>query len=318
MEEQARFCGSCGKALTEGRPFCGFCGAANTVTATSPNSAEQMLPAARGSRKTLIWVGVIVVLALVTGGVYLVTARHPVVTATNPAETTSKNSPTSPAHSDTGVGTPTETTRTLHGYQIKTLAKKRGRSVLYLDQIESADDQAQRINRWLALASGWNTSDDDSSDEGDFSSTSLYVLSDDFVTIRHEDFLMGGVHPLTIVKKIHYLIREKRALTFEDLFNDIKWRSVIGSYVYQDLKHQLGESLQLEDSPDEISKAVADISDWSIEPSGLRIEFEDYAVAPHGAGRPSVKIPLSLIRPLLSGFAISQIESAKPLWGSRP
>ena len=87
MAEQPRFCGSCGKALTEGRPFCGFCGASNAVTASSLNSVDQGL-APRGSRKTVV-LGVVGVLALIVVGsaLYFATARSSAGTAPNPVAT---------------------------------------------------------------------------------------------------------------------------------------------------------------------------------------------------------------------------------------
>src|SRR5665213_1690133 len=63
MAEQARFCASCGKALTGARPFCNYCGAHNTVTASGTESVAN--PARKKSSPARIT-------AIVVGGLVLV------------------------------------------------------------------------------------------------------------------------------------------------------------------------------------------------------------------------------------------------------
>ena len=119
-------------------------------------------------------------------------------------------------------------------------------------------------------------------------------------------------HPLAEFRNIHLVISGRRELTLADLFKKPP-ESAVSAYVYEDLRRPVGDA-SIKDSEAikaEVSAVSRNISRWNVEPSGLRVDFDYYEVGPRPAGQPSVKLPMALLRPVLSDFAIRQIVSAK-------
>lgn len=108
-----------------------------------------------------------------------------------------------------------------------------------------------------------------------------------------------AAHPMSVFTNFHWLVREGRALSEQDVFAaQAGWKQVLRQDCFNAVKHygfikSVKEMRGLVEKPDR----------WTFKKEGLSVAFQQYEVASYADGMPQVVIPWSRLKPFLARTA---------------
>lgn len=125
------------------------------------------------------------------------------------------------------------------------------------------------------------------------SSTTVETVTMDRISLitRDEIYLHGAPHPNLFLSHRHFLIHEGRLLTQSDIFSGADWQAVLGKFVVEKLKLELGDGYFASDQ--DVTATAADPLHWDFSPEGLIVNFNPYEVASYATGFIAVTVPWS-------------------------
>jgi uncharacterized protein len=114
----------------------------------------------------------------------------------------------------------------------------------------------------------------------------------------------GAAHPLTGASTFSWWLDRNHQLQPSDIFLDTThWRTSLIALVIAklsadpDIKQMMWQGDELRKG---VSAGITDPTSWTLSPTGLTITYGQYAVAPYVAGRPSVTLFWSELKPYLN------------------
>jgi uncharacterized protein len=139
-------------------------------------------------------------------------------------------------------------------------------------------------------------------------STSAKILS---ATITNSAFGHGAAHPLTSFSQFNWLIKEKRLVKPEDIFDgNKKWADALEKRCESDLRGKLGKhfedgEVKEQDMPGTLLKVVVEPQRWLINKNGITITWQQYELACYACTPEPTSIPWIELRDVLNpGFEI--------------
>ncbi|MEK6398292.1 MAG: lysozyme inhibitor LprI family protein, partial [Terriglobus sp.] len=98
----------------------------------------------------------------------------------------------------------------------------------------------------------------------------------------------GAAHPFDSSETLTWLLKEKRALRAEDVFDSVGWQHRLGEMLWADLSSRKKDESMLYDEvkgPDSkpLRDVLVDVTNWTLEKDGLHISYPNYTIAPRAA-----------------------------------
>jgi uncharacterized protein len=118
-------------------------------------------------------------------------------------------------------------------------------------------------------------------------------------TIELDTMGHGAAHPNESSKTFHWLLKQNRALTAEDVFrSDTAWKQALAQRCWTVLNEQVPDGdLFIKSSHDkELLDVVGNAENWTITKAGLSIDFPEYSVTPRSSPVDPVVVPWTVLK----------------------
>jgi hypothetical protein len=114
----------------------------------------------------------------------------------------------------------------------------------------------------------------------------------------------GAAHPIATLTTFTFDLRTGHRYRLADLFRPgSRWLQALSTQSRRMLRARFHDASLDEFIDPGTTPSAANFSAWELLPSGLRITFQEYQVAPYALGMPSIVIPWSTLRPMLAANA---------------
>lgn len=125
----------------------------------------------------------------------------------------------------------------------------------------------------------------------------LTAATEDLVSVLFfvDGYVMGAAHPFHYSYTVNYDLVGARMLGLSDLFlPNTDYLQLLSQYSLEDLKRR--EILVWEEGALPVPE---NYQSWNVTPEGLRIGFDEYAVAPYAAGPQAVIVPYAVLADII-------------------
>jgi uncharacterized protein len=165
-----------------------------------------------------------------------------------------------------------------------------------------ATDGMRQWNAWIATRAQKSSIADGGDDQLDMTYDIHLVLpqliSGDLVV---SDYPLGAAHPTAAVTPFKWLVAEGRELRADDLFDKTKpWQKTLSDACIKAFT-------DFDNPADFCAADKLNIEAWTIEATGIGLQFQEYEIGPYAAGAPKEIIPWTDLKAVLVGrppFAI--------------
>jgi hypothetical protein len=138
-------------------------------------------------------------------------------------------------------------------------------------------------------------------------SYNVALAQDDLVSIKFDvgSYFTGAAHGNSYAETLNYDLKNGKPLKLSDLFKPgAKYLQTISSYAITDLKKQSktsgGEMLDAASIESGAAPDAKNYDGWTIEKTGLGINFDPYQVGPYAAGPQFVRVPYASLKDLIN------------------